>query len=157
MTKINIDEDAIKKLADLLDETNLNEIEISEGEHSIRVNRGGSQMIAGAPVQPTAPVTSSAPAPSAQLVDDNSACIAPETHPGAIKSPMVGTVYMQSDPESPPFVQVGDTVKAGDTLIIVEAMKVMNQIKADKAGTVTDILVNDSQPVEFGEPLMIIE
>ncbi len=152
MTKITIDEDAIKKLADLLDETNLSEIEISEGEHSIRVNRSSGPVVAAAAPAPiAAPAAATAAAPAAGGSDSA------ENHPGAVLSPMVGTIYLQADPNSPPFVSVGDTVKEGDTLVIVEAMKVMNQIKAEKSGTVSKILVSDAQPVEFNEPLMIIE
>lgn len=153
---MKIDEKAIRKLADLLDETGLSEIEVAEGEQSIRVNKGGMVVGGGAQVMnapqamdsdPTTPQAANTEAPST---------IAPE-HPGAVVSPMVGTAYMQAEPGSPPFVSKGASVQAGDTLLIIEAMKVMNPIKAEKAGTVTQLLVNDGQPVEFGDVLMVIE
>jgi acetyl-CoA carboxylase biotin carboxyl carrier protein len=149
---MKIDEQAIRKLAELLDETKLTEIEVAEGEQVIRVARGG--MIAsgaGVPVSmpsdPTIPQPANTAAPS--TVAGN--------HPGAVVSPMVGTAYMQAEPGAAPFVKKGDTVNAGDTLLIIEAMKVMNPIKASKSGTVTQILVQSGQPVEFGDVLMVIE
>lgn len=150
MSAMKIDVEAIRSLADLLDETNLNEIEISQGEHSIRVTRGGTQVVqaVGAASMAAAPVMGAAPANTA---------VSPDKHPGALKSPMVGTAYLQSEPGSPSFVSVGQTVKEGDTLLIIEAMKVMNPIKSTKSGTVKQILVSDSQPVEYDEVLMIIE
>lgn len=152
---MKIDEDAIRKLADLLDETNLTEIEVAEGEQAIRVARGGTVVSGGAstaaPVQmaadPTVPQQANMESPAASVQD----------HPGAVTSPMVGTLYMQAEPDSPAFVQKGSTVSEGDTLVIIEAMKVMNPIKAHKSGTVTQILVENSQPVEFGDVLMVIE
>jgi|SRR5690606_20061176 len=144
-----IDEEAIRKLAKLLDETKLTEIEISDGEdRSIRVNRAPAPVAGAAPsVSVTAPIMAGA-APAAP---------AAASDPNAVKSPMVGTVYLAGSPGAAPFIEVGKAVKAGDTLVIVEAMKVMNPIKAPKAGTVKQILVSDSQPVEFGEALVIIE
>ena len=142
-----IDEDAIRKLAKLLDETNLTEIEIADEANSIRVQRGGQTVVAAAaPAQAAAPVAAIAAAPA--KADD---------HPGAVKSPMVGTVYRQSEPGAAPFSEVGKKVNKGDTLLIIEAMKVMNPIKAPASGTVTAVLVNDGQPVEFGEVLVVIE
>jgi len=144
-----IDEEAIRKLAKLLDETNLTEIEISDGDdHRLRINRAPAPVAAAAPsVSVNAPImTAGAAAPAASA--DN---------PNAVKSPMVGTVYMAASPGAPAFIEVGKSVKAGDTLLIVEAMKVMNPIKAPKAGTVKQILVADSQPVEFGQALVVIE
>lgn len=151
MSSIKIDDKAIRKLAGLLDETNLNEIEITQDDHSIRVSRGG-----GTVVNATASPVVAAPASTvAAAVDD--AVSGYDNHPGAVKSPMVGTVYMKPDPDSAAFVSVGSKVAAGDTLLIVEAMKVMNPIKAPKAGTVKEILVDDAQPVEYGEVLIVVE
>jgi acetyl-CoA carboxylase biotin carboxyl carrier protein len=146
-----IDEAAIRKLAKLLDETNLTEIEISgEQGGSLRVQRAAPQMVAAAhaPVaHAAAPVAAAAPAVAAKAED----------HPGAVKSPMVGTVYMSGAPGNPPFVEVGKQVTKGDTLLIIEAMKVMNPIKAPATGKITQILVSDAKPVEFGEVLVVIE
>ncbi|HLG90018.1 MAG TPA: acetyl-CoA carboxylase biotin carboxyl carrier protein [Alphaproteobacteria bacterium] len=151
MPPFDIDADAIRKLAQLMTETGLAEIELAEGERRMRVAR--------AVVQPAAlaPIAAVAPAHHAESVTaaPNAASLA--AHPGAVTSPMVGTAYLQPEPEAQHFVEVGDTVRVGDTLLIIEAMKVMNPIKAPKAGTVTQILVSDGQPVEYGEPLMLIE
>jgi len=149
---MKIDSKAIKKLAGLLDETGLTEIEVADGDQAIRVSKGGGAVIAapaGGNIQsdPTVPRQPTLDAPS------NTA----GSHPGGVTSPMVGTAYMQGDPDSPAFVSKGDSVKAGDTLMIIEAMKVMNPIKAEKGGTVTQILVENGQPVEFGDVLMVIE
>jgi len=150
---MKIDSKAIKELADLLNEANLTEIEVADGDKVIRVSRGGTVVAsAGAP----AINMSSDPAVPQKASLDAPADIAP-SHPGAVKSPMVGTVYLQADPDSPAFVKKGDNVNAGDTLVIIEAMKVMNPIKADKSGTVTQILVENSQPIEFGDVLLVIE
>ena len=148
MASFDIDGDLVRKLADLLRETGLSEIEFAEGEKRIRVTRPtAAQTVAvHAPVAAAAtPVAAAAPAAK------------PANHPGAVTSPMVGTAYAAPEPGSAPFVRVGDTVKAGQTVLIIEAMKVMNPIKAPRGGTVVEILVSDSQPVEFGEVLMIIE
>jgi acetyl-CoA carboxylase biotin carboxyl carrier protein len=153
---MKIDEAAIRKLAELLDETGLSEIEVAEGEQAIRINKGGMVVGGGshhiaAPAQmdsdPTTPHPANTAAPST---------VAHE-HPGAVVSPMVGTAYMASEPDAPPFVSKGTSVQAGDTLMIIEAMKVMNPIKAEKGGTVTQILVENGQPVEFGDVLVVIE
>ncbi len=156
MGHMNIDHKAIKKLAELLNETDLSEIEIAEGDKSIRVSRQVSAVQAvAAPVAALAvPVTAQAPE---QQFNENAPAVNYDNHPGAVKSPMVGTVYFKPDPQSPDFCTVGSKIKAGDTLVIVEAMKVMNPIKAEKSGTVKEILVEDSQPVEYGQPLVIIE
>jgi acetyl-CoA carboxylase biotin carboxyl carrier protein len=143
------DEDTIRGLAKLLDETGLTEIEIERGGERIRIARTARAVNVSAPALPAAPQPAPAPAPAA-TVD-------PAKHPGAVPSPMVGTAYLAPSPGAKPFVDIGQTVKAGDTLLIVEAMKTMNQIPAPRGGTVTQILVEDGQPVEFGEPLMIIE
>lgn len=152
---MKIDSKAIKQLADLLNDTGLTEIEVADGDQAIRVSKGGGTVVAA-----------SAPAAPAQMASDPAVpqqanTAAPDTvaqsHPGAVTSPMVGTSYMAPEPGASDFVQKGDSVKAGDTLLIIEAMKVMNPIKAEKSGTVTQILVEDGQPVEFGDVLMVIE
>jgi acetyl-CoA carboxylase biotin carboxyl carrier protein len=142
----------VKKLIELLEESNINEIEIKEGEESVRISRGpapGSQVQLApvAPVMAAAPAAIAAPAPAAA---------APELSGHIIKSPMVGTFYQSPSPGSPVFVQAGQTVKAGDVICIIEAMKMMNQIEADKNGVVEAILVEDGQPVEFDQPLFTI-
>ena len=149
MPPFEIDADAIRKLAELMTETGLAEIELAEGDRSVRVSRAPAVTTAfQAPAMiPSQVAAAPAAAPAASLA----------THPGAVTSPMVGTSYLQPEPGAPRFVDVGDTVRVGDTLLIIEAMKVMNPIKAPKAGIVTQILVTDGQPVEYGEPLMIIE
>ncbi|MBL4589371.1 MAG: acetyl-CoA carboxylase biotin carboxyl carrier protein [Alphaproteobacteria bacterium] len=151
---MKIDEKAIKQLAELLNETGLTEIEVAEGETLIRVNKGGTVIQNGSgnvsPMMhsdPTVPQAANTDAPSG----------ATATHPGAVTSPMVGTAYLQAEPGNPPFVSKGASVVAGDTLIIVEAMKVMNPIKAPKSGTVTQLLIENGQPVEFGDVLVVIE
>ena len=145
MPPFDIDPDAIRKLAELMTETDLSEIEIAEGDRRVRVSR--ATMAAPAPLQ----LAAATPAPVAAAV------VSPASHPGAVISPMVGTAYLQAEPGAPPFVSVGSPVKVGDTLLIIEAMKVMNPIKASKGGTLTQILVADGQPVEYGEPMMIVE
>ncbi len=142
----------IRELAMLLDETNLTEIEIERAGLRLRVARNIS-ITAAAPV-------SYQPAPAAPATAPVAAAATPADlakHPGAVPSPMVGTAYLASEPGAKPFIDVGSKVKVGDTLIIIEAMKTMNQIPSTRAGTVTQILVEDGQPVEFGEPLVIIE
>lgn len=152
---MKINEGAIRKLAELLDETGLAEIEVVEGEQVIRVSRSG---VSHANVSHAAQQVSmsSDPATPQQANTDAPSNIASE-HPGAVVSPMVGTAYMQPEPGAPSFVKKGDTVNAGDTLLIIEAMKVMNPIKAEKGGTVTQVLVENGQPVEFGDVLLVIE
>ena len=154
MATFELDAEFVRKMAELLTETGLTEIEYSEGEKRIRLTKAAPQiaqaMYAAPAALAPAPVAA-APAPAAP------AAVSPAQHPGALKSPMVGTAYHAPEPGASPFVKVGDSVKAGQTLLIIEAMKVMNPIKAPKSGTITQILVNDAQPVEFGEPLMIIE
>ena len=144
----SVDHDAIRALAKLLDETGLTEIAIEQDGASIRVARHAA---------PTArtraaelPVAVPAATPAVAAVD-------PSQHPGLVASPMVGTAYRAAEPGARPFVEVGAQVKAGETLLIIEAMKTMNQIPSPRAGTVIQILVEDGQPVEYGEPLMIIE
>jgi acetyl-CoA carboxylase biotin carboxyl carrier protein len=141
-----IDSDLIRELAKLLEETGLTEIEIERGGFRVRVGRGATA---------AAPATAAIPQPVAAAAKP--AGSDPAKHPGVVTSPMVGTAYIGPEPGAMPFVDVGSKVVAGDTLLIVEAMKTMNQIPAPRSGTVTQILIEDGQPVEFGEPLMIIE
>jgi acetyl-CoA carboxylase biotin carboxyl carrier protein len=144
-TKFDIDPNFIRSLAKLLEETGLSEIEYAEGDKKIRCAVSRGAVVHTAPPAVAAPVAA-APAAAAEKAAVN-----------AITSPMVGTVYLASSPGGTPFVKAGDKVKVGDTLVIIEAMKVMNPIKAAKAGKVVEILVGDAQPVEFGEPLLVIE
>ena len=144
-----VDHELIHELTKLLDETGLTEIEIEQDGRRVRVARGATATAAPAAVRVEV-------APSAAL-DTAVKPIDPSKHPGVVISPMVGTAYAASEPGAKPFIDIGTTVKAGDTLLIVEAMKTMNQIPAPRAGTVIQILFEDGQPVEFGEPLVIIE
>jgi acetyl-CoA carboxylase biotin carboxyl carrier protein len=151
MAKFEMDTEFVRKLAQILHETHLGEIELADGDKRIRVARPA---VVAAPM--VAPVAAAAPGPAA------SAAASPANtdlgkHPGAVTSPMVGTAYLAPEPGKPNFVSVGDKVTAGQTLLIIEAMKTFNPIKATKAGTVTQILVANARPVEFGEPLMIVE
>lgn len=150
--RLTVDEDLIRQLAGLLDDTGLGEIEVQEGDSKIRVAKGGSSTVVSAPLQAGPAPASVTPAPSADASVDDLA-----SHPGAVTSPMVGVCYLASDPSSPPFFSEGDAVKEGDTVLLIEAMKVFNPITAHKSGTVLRILVTDGTPVEFGEPLVIIE
>ncbi len=152
MAEFDLDEDLVKRLSQLLRDTDLSEIEYESGGRRIRVARQ---------VQHT--VTAAAPAAAA---GGNAAGGAPQPQPeassepippGTVTSPMVGTVYVAPEPNAPPFVQVGDQVSEGQTLLIVEAMKVMNPLPSPRAGTVTRIMITDGQPVEFGEPLLVVE
>ncbi len=153
MTKIKVDNDAITALANLLHDNDLSEIEWKQGDTSIRISRA-----AATPVPMAAPAAmAAAPAAAPSAAAESPADEDPANHPGAVKSPMVGTAYMAAEPGARPFVSVGDTVSEGQTLMIVEAMKTMNPIPAPRAGKVTQILVENEQPVEFGQPLMIIE
>ena len=145
-----VDHKLIHELTRLLDETGLTEIEIEQNGQRVRVARGA---VAAAP----APVRAlSAPAPH-PLAESAAAPLDPAKHPGVVISPMVGTAYISPEPGAKPFIEVGSKVKAGETLLIIEAMKTMNQIPAPRGGTVIQILFEDGQPVEFGEPLVIIE
>jgi acetyl-CoA carboxylase biotin carboxyl carrier protein len=142
----------IRELAQLLDETGLSEIEIEKSGLKVRVARSLT-VTAAAPMMAGlgAPLAAPGAGPASSAAGD------PGKHPGAVKSPMVGTAYRAPDPSAPAFIEVGAKVSAGDTLLIIEAMKTMNQIPAPKSGTVTAILFENGQPVEFGEPLVIIE
>lgn len=147
----------IKKLIELVEESGIAELEISEGEESVRISRHGQMMAAPAPIHYAAAPTA-APAPVAAAPVAEAAPAAPAVSAGhKVLSPMVGTFYRSPSPDSKAFIEVGQSVKAGDTLCIVEAMKMMNQIEADKSGVVTAILVEDGQPVEFDQPLVVIE
>jgi acetyl-CoA carboxylase biotin carboxyl carrier protein len=142
-----VDHDLVRELARLLEETGLSEIEVAEGTWRVRVARGGvaPATLAAAPAAPAA--ASSATATGA----------ADAAHPGAVNSPMVGTAYLAREPGSPPFVKVGQSVREGETLLLIEAMKTYNEVRAPRAGKITRILVTDGTPVEFGEPLLILE
>jgi acetyl-CoA carboxylase biotin carboxyl carrier protein len=141
MSKFDIDEALIRKLAKLLKETGLTEIEFETDAARIRVNAGGTgPAVVAAPAITASPAVAAAEGPAA----------------GSVSSPMVGTVYLSPEPGAAAFIAPGKTVKEGETLLIIEAMKVMNPIPAPHAGTVTQILVQDGQPVEFGEPLMVV-
>lgn len=145
--KIEVDDELIRKLADLMDETGLTEIEIGNEGHSVRVARGGGTVTYAA-----APLTMGT-APAAGQVQE----ISHADHPGVVTSPMVGVAYTAAEPGADPFISVGDTVSSGQVVMLIEAMKVFNQIKAPQGGKVTKILVESGSPVEFGEPLLIIE
>ena len=145
----------IKKLIELVEESGIMELEISEGEESVRINRGSPASVQyAAPIASLpAPLAAPAVAPAPSVV----ASVAEDVSGHKIRSPMVGTFYRSPSPEAKTFVEVGQSVKVGDALCIVEAMKMMNRIEADKAGVVKAILVNDGDPVEFDEPLIVIE
>ena len=146
---MQVDTDLVRELAAMLNDTGLSEIEVADGERKIRVSRTMTAVaapLAAAPVAaPAAIPAAAAAAPSAPAISAN-----------AMKSPMVGTVYLTPDPEAAPFVSIGQQVKAGDTVLIIEAMKVMNPIVAASSGTVTEIYVENGQPVEFDQPLLAI-
>ena len=150
--KAKFDTNLIRKLAELLDETGLNEIEYGTEDLHLRVAKGTSNPT-------TQSVLSSAPKEIITEEVDNKNLEENKyaNHPGIVISPIVGTAYISPDPDSAPFVKVGDTVSVGDTLILIEAMKVFNPIKAAHAGTVTRVFINNGTPIEFGEPLLIIE
>jgi acetyl-CoA carboxylase biotin carboxyl carrier protein len=152
--KTFIDRELIQELSKLLDETGLTEIEIEQDGSRIRVARGSVAAAAPTVVVPAKALAPAAPQP---VGESAAAPLDPAKHPGVVVSPMVGTAYAAPEPGAKPFVEVGSKVKAGDTLLIVEAMKTMNQIPAPRGGTVIQILFEDGQPVEFGEPLVIIE
>lgn len=148
MTKTSIDSEAIRQLATLLGETGLNEIEYETESLRIRVAKGAAVAhVAAAPAVAAAPVAAAAPAAPADAAK----------HPGAVKAPMVGVVYMSPEPGSAAFITVGATVTEGQTLLLIEAMKTFNPVKAPRSGKIAAILVDDSQPVEYGEPLVVIE
>lgn len=152
MAKFDLNEDLVRRLAQLLDETRLDEIEYEAEGRRIRVARSGNPSSSAAATAPSAPAAK-APEALAPVSVGQSADALP---PGAITAPMVGTAYVSPEPTASPFVKVGDEVHEGQTLLIIEAMKVMNQIPSPRNGTVTEILVQDAQPVEYGELLMVI-
>lgn len=153
--KQGVDPSLVRELAAILADSGLSEIEVEHGELRLRLAR--TLTAAAAPVThvvqaaPAPMAAPAAPAPAAAPAAD------PAKHPGAVPSPMVGTAYLSPEPGAPPFIKVGDSVTAGQTLLVVEAMKTFNPIPAPRAGKITAILVSDSQPVEFGEPLLILE
>lgn len=147
--KLTIDPDLIRRLAELLKETGLGEIEYAEGERRVRVAMPSAAPVATA-VAPVVAAPGAAPAPTAAAAPGG-------TPAGAVTSPMVGTAYLAPEPNAPPFVKPGDKVREGQTVLIIEAMKVMNPIRAPRAGTVTRVLVANGAPVEYGEPLLVIE
>lgn len=147
----------IKKLIELLEESDIGELEIKEGEESVRISRGSQATIAQPQFVAPAPVAAAPAAPAAPAAAPAAESSAEPTPAGhIIKSPMVGTFYRSPSPGSPSFVEVGQHVKPGDVICIIEAMKMMNQIEADKAGVVEAILVDDAEPVEFDQPLITI-
>lgn len=156
-SKTGIDQKLIRDLAGILDETNLTEIEVEQDDLRIRVSRTPAPVQAYAPAP--APVAAAAPVAAVPAAAPATAATASpaEQSKNAVPSPMVGTAYTAPSPGASPFIEIGQTVKQGDTLLIIEAMKTMNQIPAPKAGTVAAILFENGQPVEFGEPLVIIE
>jgi acetyl-CoA carboxylase biotin carboxyl carrier protein len=155
---MTLDTDLIRQLAELLNASDLSEIEVQDGARRIVVKRKLAQaaVYSAAPQAAAQPAAPPAPPPTAAqtLATEE---LAAANHPGAVKSPMVGTVYLSGEPGAKPFVQPGDRVEAGDTLLIVEAMKVMNPITATRSGTIKQVLVIDAQPVEYDQPLVIVE
>jgi acetyl-CoA carboxylase biotin carboxyl carrier protein len=151
MSKLPVDAEAIRVLADILRDTGLTEIEIAEGDTRIRVKRTPAPIQAAvAHAAPPPMHVAAAAAPAAEVTDFTQ-------HPGAVKSPMVGVAYLSSEPGAPAFVSVGQSVAAGQTLLLIEAMKTFNQIKAPRAGTVSRVLISAGVPVEYGEVLMVID
>ena len=149
MAEFDIDDDFVRKLAALLDETGLTEIEFADGERRIRVCKSIQTITAAPQIAPMAAAEDASPASEEpkSLAD----------HPGAVTAPMVGTAYTAPEPGADSFVNVGDTVSAGQTLLLIEAMKTFNPVRAPKAGRVAQILISDATPVEYGEPLIILE
>jgi acetyl-CoA carboxylase biotin carboxyl carrier protein len=161
-SKSGVDADLVRELAKVLDDTGLTEIEVEYGELRLRLARtlvmaqqppAHTHVVHSAP----APAQAALPAPAAPPPAAPAPAADAASHPGAVPSPMVGTAYLSPEPGAPAFIKVGDTVNAGQTLMVVEAMKTFNPIPAPRAGKITAILVTDAQPVEFGEPLVILE
>lgn len=146
---MQVDTDLVRELAAMLNETGLSEIEVEDGDRKIRVSRTMTAVAAPVMAAPAA-------APTASTASAHEAPAAPTTAANALKSPMVGTAYLTPEPDAAPFVSIGQQVKAGDTVLIIEAMKVMNPIVAPTSGTVTEIYVESGQPVEFDQPLLVI-
>ncbi|MEO5336915.1 MAG: acetyl-CoA carboxylase biotin carboxyl carrier protein [Magnetospirillum sp. WYHS-4] len=152
--KMDIDADLIRTVADILRDKDLSEIEVGRDDWYVRVARGGP---APAPMVHHAPAPVVHGAPAATAVGGGGAADPYSGHPGLVVSPMVGVVYTSPEPGTPPFVKVGDTVSEGDTLVLIEAMKVFNPIKSPRAGRVVHMMVSSEDPVEYGEPLLVIE
>ena len=152
-TKSPIDPELVREMAQLINETDLTEIEVQKGDLRIRVAR----TITATVMAPVAPAPAFAPAPVAAAAAAPADAKAAAAHPGTVNSPMVGTAYRRPSPEAKPFIEVGQEVKAGERVLLVEAMKTFNDIVAPRAGKVIAILVEDGQPVEYGEPLLVIE
>jgi len=159
MSSMSFDPDQVRKLAAILAETGLTEIEIVEGENKLRVARKPAAVTMFAGGQASAPAMAAAPqsAPLAAATETGPAAKDFSRHPGLVKSPMVGVAYLAPEPGAPAFITEGQTVTAGQTLLLIEAMKTFNQLKAPVAGTITHILVTAGAPVEYGEPLLVIE
>lgn len=155
----SVDPDLVRELAHILRDSGLSEIEVSQGETRLRLTRAhGPAPLAAAPTPGAAPAPAPAPPPmAAPIIEPESRSDDPRTHPGAVHSPMVGTVYLSPEPGAPGFVKIGDSVTEGQTLLMIEAMKTFNPIPAPRAGRVVRMLVGDGQPVEFGQPLVIME
>ena len=151
---MQVDVDLVRQLAEMLDATHLTEIEVEHGDRRIRVARKAAPVAAAAPVYHAPPA--SAPSPTAAPAPAEAGTPAPASHADAVKSPMVGTAYLSPEPGASNFISVGGSVKEGDTLLIVEAMKVMNPILAPRSGTISAILIDNAQPVEFDQPLVVV-
>lgn len=152
---MHVDIELVRQLANVLDDTNLTEIEVEDGDRKVRVVR--KPAAAAAPIAYAPPPVAAAPAAAAPAAMPSDPAAITPAHDNAVKSPMVGTAYLAAEPGAKPFIAVGQQVKAGDTLIIVEAMKVMNPIAAPHGGTVKAILIENGQPVEFDQPLVVVE
>ena len=155
MAKLEVDEELLKRLADILDTTGLTEIEVASGEERVRVAKQQTLVSAGVEAAPISPAAAANPAADLSAAEGSQSG-SPAQPSGLVVSPMVGTVYLAPAPTAQPFVKLGDQVSEGQTLMIVEAMKVMNNLPSPHAGTVKDILISDGQPVEYGEPLIVI-
>ena len=152
MSKIKLDEELIRTLSTLMDETGLTEIEITHDDQAVRVSKG--HVAAHAPTVPAIELaTAGNPAQSVSAVDEGDLA----NHPGVVTSPMVGTAYLAPEPGAPAFINIGAKVTEGQTILIIEAMKTMNSVAATRSGTVTQIIIENQQPVEYGQPLVIIE
>lgn len=155
--KSPFDTEFVRDLAKLIAETDLSEIEVEKGDLRIRVARQYTQHVAVAAPQPMMAAPMAAPRVVTEAPDPGAPGKATEAHPGTVRSPMVGTSYRRPSPDAKPFVEIGTVVKAGDKVLLIEAMKTFNEIVAPRAGTITQLFVDDGQPVEFGEPLFVIE
>lgn len=158
--KNEFDSKLIEEIAGIMVETGLTEVELKQGENTLRLSKATGTaavptVVAAAPAPPATPAPSAIETPAAAQEEPGGE--PPAEHPGTVTSPMVGTVYLAPQPDADPFVSVGDRIGEGDTLMIIEAMKVMNPLPSPRAGTVKAILIGDAQPVEFGDPLIIIE